>query len=69
MFVSRGSNFIDGETFFILYDLLEPRNPDFPYEAYPKFFFLHSFGRKSLLKFPRKNLYLLHSIYWHDYNP
>ena len=35
--LSHGLNFIDDEEFVILYDLFEPRNPDFPYEAYPKF--------------------------------
>ena len=32
-----GSNFIEDEEFLILYDLFEPRNPDFPHEAYAKF--------------------------------
>ena len=34
---SHGSNFIEDEEFLILYDLFEPRNPDFPHEAYAKF--------------------------------
>ena len=34
---SHGLNFIDDEEFLNLYDLFEPRNPDFPYEAYPRF--------------------------------
>ena len=28
---------IEDEEFLILYDLFEPRNPDFPHEAYAKF--------------------------------
>ena len=35
--LSHESNFIDDEEFFILYNLFEPRNPDFPYEDYPEF--------------------------------
>lgn len=37
LFLSHGSNFIEDEEFLILYDLFEPRNPEFPYEAYTKF--------------------------------
>ena len=34
---SHGSIFIEDEEFLILNDLFEPRNPDFPHEAYAKF--------------------------------
>ena len=37
LLLSHGSNFIEDGEFFILYDLFEPRNPDFPREAYAKF--------------------------------
>jgi len=31
--LSHGSNLIEDEEFLKLYDLFEPRNPDFPHEA------------------------------------
>lgn len=37
LLLSRGSNFVEDEEFLILYGLFEPRNPDFPHEAYAKF--------------------------------
>ena len=37
LLLSHGSNFIEDEEFLILYDLFEPRNPDFPHETYAKF--------------------------------
>ena len=37
LLLSHGSNFIGEEEFLILYNLLEPRNPNFPHEAYAKF--------------------------------
>lgn len=35
--LSHGFNFIDDMELLILYDMFEPRNPDFPYESYAEF--------------------------------
>ena len=37
LLLSHGWNFIADEEFLILYDLFEPRNPDFPHETCTKF--------------------------------
>ena len=37
LLLSHGSNFIEDEEVLILCDLFEPRNPNFPHEAYAKF--------------------------------
>lgn len=37
LLLSHGSNFVEDEEFLILYDLFEPRNPDFPHKVYAKF--------------------------------
>ena len=37
LFLSRASNFIDDKELLVLYELFETKNPDFPYQDYPKF--------------------------------
>ena len=51
LLLSHGSNFIEDEEFLILYDLFEPRNPDFPYETYPKFNLHEMAESESLAEF------------------
>ena len=51
LLLSHGSNFIEDEEFLILYDLFEPRNPDFPHEAYAKFDLDETAESESLSEF------------------
>lgn len=61
---SHGLNFIDDEEFLNLYDLFEPRNPDFPYEAYPRFD-LDEMAESECLaefRFKKRDIYLLAEV-------
>ena len=49
--LSHESNFIENEEFLILYDLFEPRNPDFPHETYAKFDLYEMTESESLAEF------------------
>ena len=62
--LSRGLDFIDDEEFLILYDLFEPRNPDFPYEAYPKFDLDEMVESECLaeFRFKKRDIHLLADV-------
>ena len=36
LLLSHGSNFVQDDEFLIMHDLFEPKNQDFPHEAYAK---------------------------------
>ena len=64
LLLSHGSKIIEDEEFLILYDLLEPRNPDFPHEAYAKFDLNEMAESESLseFRFRKRDILLLAEV-------